>query len=92
MAAFAEHCEFGVVLEDMLRDRLVCTINDDGIQRRLLREATLTFKRAFDVAQAMETATNNTNDIKNANSVAQPGAVHFTSKETRGKPPKSVEC
>lgn len=74
MAAFvaelrqlSEHCEFGAVLEDMLRDRLVCGINDDGIQRRLLGEVTLTFKRALEVAQAMETVANNTNDIKNAN-------------------------
>lgn len=88
----SEHCEFGAVLEDMLLDWLVCWINDDGIQRRLLGEATLTFKRALEGAQAMETAANNTNDIKSANSVAQPGTVHFVSKEKRGKPPKSVEC
>lgn len=39
----------------------------------------------------METAANDTNDIKSANGVAQPG-VHFVSKEKGGKPPKSMEC
>lgn len=91
LGQLSKHCEFGVVLEDMLRDRLVCEINDDSIQCRLLGEATLTFKSALEVAQAMETAANNTNDIKSANGVVQPGAVHFMSKEKRGKPPKSME-
>lgn len=47
----------------------------------------LTFKTVLGVAEAMDT---NTNDIKNANDVVQPGAVHFVSIEKRGKPPKSV--
>ena len=29
----SEHCQFGTTLEDMLRDRLVCGISDDRIQR-----------------------------------------------------------
>ena len=38
----------------MLRDRLVCGINDSRIQRRLLSEPELTPK-AFELAQALET-------------------------------------
>lgn len=87
----SEHCEFGAVLEDMLRDRLVCGINDDGIHRRLVGEATLTFRRALEIAQAMETAAINTKDIKTANRGAQPCAVHLVSKEKGGKPLKPVE-
>ena len=34
----AEHCEFGPVLSDMLRDRLVCGTTVKTIQRRLLVE------------------------------------------------------
>ena len=30
-----EHCDFRDSLEDMLRDRLVCGVNDEKIQRRL---------------------------------------------------------
>ena len=30
------------IIEDMIRDRLVCGINDHGIQRRLLQEGNLT--------------------------------------------------
>ena len=32
----AEHCEYGTVLSDMLRDRLVCGISNKAVQRRLL--------------------------------------------------------
>ena len=34
----AEHCEHGDILETMLRDRIVCGIRDEKIQRRLLVE------------------------------------------------------
>ncbi|XP_036002862.1 uncharacterized protein K02A2.6-like [Fundulus heteroclitus] len=93
LRALSEHCEFGDVLNDMLRDRLVCGINDDSIQRRLLSEAKLTYKKALEIAQAMETATNNTKDIQQARGGApQSDTVHHVTKEKKGKQQKSVEC
>ena len=50
----SEHCEFGITLDEMLRDRLVCGIRDIRIQRRLLAEPKLTLKRALDLALAIE--------------------------------------
>ena len=52
----AEHCEYGAVLSDMLRDRLVCGILDKTVQRRLLQQVDLTFDRAFEIALAAEAA------------------------------------
>lgn len=92
LRALSEHCEFGDVLNDMLRDRLVCGINDDSIQRRLLSEAKLTYKKALEIAQAMETAANNSKDIQQASGAAQSDAVHHVAKERKGKQQKSVEC
>ena len=43
----------------MLRDRIVCGINDPIIQRRLLSEKALTFKSAMELAQGMESAAKN---------------------------------
>ena len=60
----AEHCGFDTVLNDMLRDRLVCGIVDERIQRRLLAEPTLTFQKAFELAQAAETADRNLKELK----------------------------
>ena len=42
--------------EEMLRDRLVCGVNDPQIQKRLLAETELTLKKAFELAQAIEMA------------------------------------
>ncbi|XP_049325965.1 uncharacterized protein LOC125785828 [Astyanax mexicanus] len=52
----AQHCNYGDKLTEMLRDRLVCGIEDDRMQRRLLAEAELTYDKALKLAQAIETA------------------------------------
>ena len=52
----AEHCAFGNMLDEMLRDRVVCGINNSAIQKRLLAEPELTLTKAVAVAQATEIA------------------------------------
>ncbi|XP_033729471.1 uncharacterized protein K02A2.6-like [Pecten maximus] len=52
----SEHCGFGAVLEETLRDRLVCGLRNEQIQRKLLSEDGLTYKNALDISIAMETA------------------------------------
>ena len=47
----------------MIRNRLVCSINDHEIQRRLLQESNLTYQIVYDIAQAMETASKNIQDL-----------------------------
>lgn len=59
----SEHCEYQS-LDEMLRARLVCGINDNRIQRRLLSEADLTFKQALQIAMGMELAEKNVADIQ----------------------------
>ena len=59
LRSLAEFCNFRSTLDDMLLGRLVCGINDDNIQRWLLSEDKLSFKRALEVAQVQETATKN---------------------------------
>ena len=51
-----EHCEFGENYNEMVRDRLVCGVNNLRIQNRLLQESTLTFTKAFEIAQSIEAA------------------------------------
>ncbi|KAL1480420.1 hypothetical protein MTO96_051040 [Rhipicephalus appendiculatus] len=62
----SEHCEFGVSLEDMLRDRLVCGVRDEALQRRLLAETAFDFKKAYEKAVAAEYATRQTAAIRGA--------------------------
>lgn len=53
----SEHCEFGAYLEDALRDRFVCGLKCETVQKRLLTEKDLTFRKAVDYAVSAETAT-----------------------------------
>ena len=59
LRALSVHCNFGPSLNDMLRDRLVCGINDDQMQKRLLSEPKLTLEKATAIAQSMESAAKN---------------------------------
>ncbi len=59
----SDGCNFGDNLKDMLRDRLVCGVGTDSIQRKLLAESTLTFEDALKIASAMEMADRNFHDI-----------------------------
>ena len=68
-----EFCDFGISLEDMLRDRLVCGIHDIRIQRRLLAEPNLTFKKAMELAIALETVDRDTGRIKILSQQSTPG-------------------
>ena len=63
--ALAEFCNFGDTLEAMLRDRIVCGINDDSIQRRLLSESKLDYAKAVETALNMETAAQSMKTLKN---------------------------
>ena len=62
----SEHCEFGNALNQMLRDRLVCGVEEPRIQRRLLAEADLTFDKAYELALASEFADKSAKDLKSA--------------------------
>ena len=59
-----EHCEFRDVLDDMLRDCIVCGISSKRTQQRLLQEADLTYAKAHDMALAAETAQKNSERLQ----------------------------
>ena len=60
----SEHCQFAGSLDDMLRDRLVCGVRDGRLQRRLLAEPDLTFRKAFELCQASELAEKNAQELQ----------------------------
>ena len=63
LRALLEHFNFNDTLEDMLRDRIVCGINNDTIQRQLLAEHELSSKKAVEVAQSMEPAAKDVKEL-----------------------------
>ena len=65
LRAIAQGCNFGELLDAMLRDHLVMGIDNKAIQRRLLSETSLTFKKALELAQNLEAAVKNMREIQN---------------------------
>ncbi len=56
---FSEHhCKYEAILDDMLRDRLVCGVRDRRIQQRLLAETDITLQRAMELALACSRGSN----------------------------------
>ena len=84
----AEHCNFEATLETMLRDRLVSGVNHEKIQRRLLSEAQLTFKKAYEISSAMEAAAQHMQDLQMKTGNPSPAQVNYVrpaySKQSRG--------
>ena len=52
----AEHCRFGAMLGESLRDLFVRGLHSETTQKKLLSEADLTLARALKIAQALEAA------------------------------------
>ncbi|XP_037502384.1 uncharacterized protein LOC119376711 [Rhipicephalus sanguineus] len=86
LKSLSEHCNFGKELENMLRDRVVCGINNAGVQTRLLEKADLTFEDAVQTALAMEAAK------KDAGEIAQVHASTFFSTLRVSAAPVGVSC
>ena len=59
----SEHCNFADRLEESIRDKLVCGLNDQKIQQKLLAVRNLTLQSAMDTAVAMESAAKNARDL-----------------------------
>ena len=47
----SEHFDFQNTLKEMLRNQLVCGVNNEQIQRMLLAESSLDFKKAMKLFQ-----------------------------------------
>ena len=58
------NCEFGTNLNDALRDRLVCGLHNELIQKRLLSEPDLSLAKASEIAFAMEAAAKDTLELQ----------------------------
>lgn len=65
-----EHCQFGQILDDMIRDRVVCGVNND-LMIKLLTEPELTYQKAVDIALALESTAKHVQDLGAKNNMLQ---------------------
>ena len=71
--ALAKHCNFGETLDVMIRNRLVCGINDDSIQKRLLTEGDkLSLTKAISIAQSYKMAEKDATELLPQDADLQP--------------------
>ena len=82
-------CKFETFLEEMIRDRLVCGVNSDSIQRRLLAEADLTLKQAIDLSVAMETAGQNLQELSGGAERTTPASEPAVNRLQRAAPDRA---
>ena len=72
------HCQFEAYLDDALRDRLVCGLRKESTQKRLLLEERLTFTKAVEVAQSIESVDKQTLAMKS--DMSEQSKVYSTSR------------
>ena len=63
-------CEFEDFLNQALRDRFVCGLRTEGMQKRLLTEPDLNIARALEVARSIDAAALETKGFKDPSSIA----------------------
>ena len=79
-------CEFGEFLDQALRDRFVCGVRTESIQKKLLTEADLTMKRAQEIAQSIESADKGAKDLKGDATHRCADSVNLTALGKKPKP------
>ena len=85
-----QYCEFGDTVEDMLRDRLICGVNDEQLQRRLLGEPWLMFQKVLELAQTFEAAVKNAKDLQGSSRV--PAPINVVTSRSKGEQLECYRC
>ena len=85
--SLADTCSFGNLKEEMIRDRLVCGISDNGLRKKLLQESQLTLEKCMDYCRAAEAANSQLKEISSHG----PDTVNYLSKPKKGKPQSQLQ-
>ena len=59
----AKDCRFGELQEELIRDRIICSVNSERLQARLLREEDLTLEKAINICKADEESRKQLKDL-----------------------------
>ena len=58
-----ESCEFGILKDDLIRDRIICDGRDKSVRRKLLKETGLLLPKCVDICRANEATTAQLKDM-----------------------------
>ena len=62
----ATTCEFGSLQESLIKDRIVCGIDDKSVRERLLQDNDLTLDKAINIVRAAETSKTQVEKLSNS--------------------------
>ena len=65
----AKKCEFGALRDDLIRDRIVCGIQNDRLRKQLLREQKLTLELAISLCLLHEQSEKSSKELRKENDV-----------------------
>ena len=82
----ARTCEFGDVLDSMLRDRIVCGLRDDATRRKLLQVRDLTLNTAIDICKSSESASQQLKEMSTASDEVNAASVSAAAQVPRPRP------
>ena len=77
LRCLAISCEFGEFLDQALRDRYVCGLKSEAIQKKLLAEDKWTIARAVEIASGMEIVAVESKELKLPSGTHLSGGKHF---------------
>eukprot|EP00057_Strongylocentrotus_purpuratus_P020155 XP_011674629.1 PREDICTED: uncharacterized protein LOC105443305 [Strongylocentrotus purpuratus] len=105
LKALVKDCEFGELENDLLKDRIVCGIQDQTLREKLLQVQDLNLKKCIDVCSVAENSANEMVELQAACSPGIPAETDYIqrgrrqpqrprqryeqSHEQGGRPPKS---
>lgn len=87
----AKTCNFGEIKDSLIRDRIVCGINNEGLRERLLHEKDLTLQTCIRICRAAEMSRQNSKAIADA-AVDEVHAVRQGARQYRHPPGSMIMC
>lgn len=80
LRSLAKTCNFGIMQERMIRDRVVVGIRDNATRKKLLAENKLTLNKCIDICRASETTSKQLKEMSHAEEVSAVATGHPKSK------------
>ena len=87
----SKFCKHGNSLHEMLRDRIIVGVLSEKIQLRLLAEPNLTYERCLELAQSIEMAEKDRQQLKDSR-VKEDHVFYSHAKRGQMKQHQKVEC
>jgi len=86
LRTLAKTCNFGVLNDNLIRDRIVLGLADDSTRKKLLSEPKLTLDKCINICRANETTTKQFKEITSD----EISAINYRSQKATGSPRRSA--